>query len=341
MIKAGIIGASGYSGLELVKILSKHPEVELEFLSGTSRVAGQKYSDLYPVLRDQIDQEVQLTDIEQILKSDVDVVFLATPNDTSLELAPRFIKESDKKVIDLSGAFRLKDQSLYPQYYGFDNNNDDVLKDAVYGIPELNKDKIRAARLVANPGCYPTSVIVALAPVLKAGLINTDQRIIVDSKSGVTGAGRKPTDNTHYVETNESFKAYSVHKHRHEPEIAQELSFAACTDVRISFTPHLLPVNRGILSTIYAELKPDVSADSVMESLQCAYAKEKLVRVLPENCYAEIKHVANTPFCDVGFSVRNNELIMISCIDNVLKGASSQAIQNMNLMFGFKETLGL
>lgn len=341
MIKAGIIGASGYSGLELVRILSKHPEVNLDFISGTERVAGCHYVDLYPVLRGLVALEVQLTDVDQILQSDVDLIFLATPNETSLELVPRFLSESGKKVIDLSGAFRLKNQVLYPSYYGFENTHVDLLAAAVYGIPELNKDQIRQARFVANPGCYPTSVILALAPVLKAGLINTKQRVVIDSKSGVSGAGRRPTDNTHFVETNESFKAYNIHKHRHEPEIAQELSFAASENVKITFTPHLLPLNRGILSTIYAELKDNVGILEVRNVLNAAYSKEKFVRILPENCYAEIKHVANTPFCDIGVSIRNNELIMVSCIDNVLKGASSQAVQNLNLMFGFKEDLGL
>lgn len=341
MIKAGIVGAAGYSGLELVKILLKHPEVSIDFLSGTERVAGQQYSDLCPVLRGLINLEVQLTDVDRILKSDVDVIFLATPNETSLELVPRFLNESDKKVIDLSGTFRLKDQSLYSLYYGFENAYSAILAEAVYGIPELYKEKIRQARLVANPGCYPTSVIIAMAPLLKAGLINTSQRIIIDSKSGVSGAGRRPTENTHFVETNESFKTYNVHKHRHEPEIAQELSFIVDKNVKISFTPHLLPLNRGILSTIYAELNDNVGSNEVRDALKKAYDRELFVRVLPENCYAEIKYVANTPFCDVSFSVRENELIVISCIDNVLKGASSQAVQNLNLMFGFKENLGL
>lgn len=341
MVKVGIVGASGYSGLELVKLLLAHPEVEITFVTGTSRVAGQNIVELHPSLRGQVDIELLPTDIEDILKSKVDCVFLATPNETSLDLVPRLMKESDMKVIDLSGSFRFKDGSLYPEYYGFENNNTNLLSESVYGLPELNKSLVREARLLANPGCYPTSVILALAPLLEAGLIETSQRIIIDSKSGVTGAGRKPTENTHYVEANESMKAYKVHGHRHEPEIIQELSKATSFKVRASFTPHLLPVNRGILSTIYAEVKDDVTLESIHNTLLDRYKYEKFVRVLPVNQLPEIKHVAYSHYCDIGFSLRGTELILVSCIDNLLKGASSQAIQNFNLMFGYKEDLGL
>lgn len=341
MVKVGIIGASGYSGLELIKILLRHSETTIGFITGTSRVSGMKVSDLHPILRGQIDLELGLTDIEEVIKSDVDCVFLATPNETSLEFVPQIIKRSNKKVIDLSGSFRLKNKTLYPEFYGFDNNNDDLLNEAVYGLPEFNSSQIRNARLIANPGCYPTSIMLALAPLLMSNLVSTSSRIVIDSKSGVSGAGRKPTENTHYVETNESFKAYKIHSHRHEPEIKQELSFAAKGDVRITFTPHLLPINRGILSTIYADLKEGVTADQVQKCLEEMYKNKKFVRVLPQGSYPEIKYVANTPFCDVGFSVRGQEIILVSCIDNILKGASSQAVQNYNLMFGFKEDLSL
>ncbi|MGD9580103.1 MAG: N-acetyl-gamma-glutamyl-phosphate reductase [Vampirovibrionia bacterium] len=341
MIKVGIVGASGYSGVELVKLLLAHPEVEISFVSGTQRVAGKHIVEIHPSLRNLIDLTFLLTDVDYIINSDVDCVFLATPNETSLELVPLLMKNSDKKIIDLSGSFRFNDASLYPEYYGFENDNTDILAQAVYGLPEINKAAIREARLLANPGCYPTSVILALAPLLKAGLIDTSQKIIIDSKSGVTGAGRQPTENTHYVEANESMKAYKVHGHRHEPEIVQELSIAASVDVKATFTPHLLPVNRGILSTIYAQIKQDISSDDIQDQLEQFYKVEKFVRVLPSGLLPEIKYVANTNFCDIGFSVRESDLILVSCIDNLLKGASSQAVQNLNLMFGFKENLSL
>lgn len=341
MIKVGIIGASGYSGLELVKILLHHPETCISFIAGTARVAGMNIADLHPVLRGQIDLELALTDVDKVISSDVDCIFLATPNEISLELVPRIINESNKKVIDLSGSFRLKNKSLYPEFYGFENNNNNLLDEAVYGLPEVNESQIRKARLIANPGCYPTSIILPMIPLLVSGMINISSRIVIDSKSGVSGAGRKPTENTHYVENNESFKAYKIHSHRHEPEIKQELSFAANNEVEITFTPHLLPINRGILSTIYATLKQGVTADHVQECLEKMYKNKKFVRILPVGTYPEIKYVANTPYCDIGFSVRGSEIIFVSCIDNLLKGASSQAVQNYNLMFGFKEVLAL
>ena len=341
MIKVGIVGGSGYSGLELVKILLNHSEVTISYLTGTSRVAGQKVADLFPVLRNQIDIEFKLTNINYIIDSQVDCIFLATPNETSLELVPGLINNSDKKIIDLSGSFRLKDNSLYPKYYGFDNDNNDVLSMAVYGLPEINKDEIKKARLIANPGCYPTSIILPLAPLLKADKIDLSRRIIIDSKSGVSGAGRKPSETTHYVEINESIKAYNLQKHRHEPEIVQELTNAANVCVKASFTPHLIPVNRGIMSTIYTDLKSGVTTEEVFDILNEAYSNSRFVRILPDNLLPEIKHVAYTPYCDIGFSVRDKELIIVSCIDNLLKGASSQAVQNLNLMYGFKEHSGL
>jgi N-acetyl-gamma-glutamyl-phosphate reductase len=341
MIKTGIIGASGYSGLELVKILLRHPEAEIVFVAGTSRVAGQKLAEVFPTIRDEIDLEIKLTEINEIIQSDVNCLFLATPNETSLELIPKIMRESNKKIIDLSGAFRLGDNTLYPVFYGFENDNLALLEEAAYGLPELNSERIRKARLVANPGCYPTSVIIPMAPLLSAELIEVSQRIIIDSKSGVSGAGRKPTETTHYVEANESLKAYNIHKHRHEPEIKQELSIAADKEVKISFTPHLIPVNRGILSTIYATLKPGVTRDDIYKAWNQAYNRKKFVRVLEPGALPEIKFVAATPYCDIWCSVREDELIIVSCIDNLLKGASSQAIQNFNLLFGFKEELAL
>jgi N-acetyl-gamma-glutamyl-phosphate reductase len=341
MVKTGIIGASGYSGLELVRILLKHPEASLEFVSGTERVAGSLYSDLYPILRGETDLKCFLTDVGKVIDSDVELLFLATPNDTSLYMVPEIINNTGKKLIDLSGSFRLKDNALYPEYYGFKNSNMSLIKEAVYGIPELYADLIRKARLVANPGCYPTSVVLPLVPLFKAGIVNTSCRVVVDSKSGVSGAGRKPSDNTHYVETNESMKAYNLHRHRHEPEIKQELEKAAGSVINMTFSPHLVPINRGILSTIYLQVNNGVKMDDILNLWNKAYSRKKFVRILPAGQLPEIKFVANSPYCDIGFSLRGNDLIIVSCIDNLLKGASSQAVQNFNLMCGFREEVGL
>lgn len=341
MIKVGIIGASGYSGLELLKILLRHPMAEISFISGTSRVAGSRICDVFPALRGLLDIEVELTDIQKIKDSDVECIFLATPNETSLDIAPKLLENSNKKVIDLSGAFRLKDRTLYMNHYGFENEYDELLSEAVYGIPEFFGEEIYNCRLIANPGCYPTSIILPLVPLLKGNLIDTNTRIIIDSKSGVSGAGRKPSEITHYVEVNESFKAYNVYKHRHEPEIIQELQKCSSSTIKLSFTPHLLPITRGILSTIYCELKPNIDEQIVFSSLKKAFLGEKFVRILPIGQLPEVKHVSSTPFCDIGIAVRNEELVIVSCIDNLLKGASSQAVQNFNLMFGIKDGLGL
>lgn len=343
MLKVGVVGATGYSGLELVKILHKHPETELQFVSCTSRVAGKKFSDIFPIMRNKIDLNLELTDINKVLDSDVDCVFLATPNETSHELVPVILMNSAnvKKVIDLSGSFRLKHGTQYSQYYGFEHEHEDLLAESIYGIPEINSKKIATARLLANPGCYPTSVIIPLVPLLKAGFLDPATRIIVDSKSGVSGAGRKPTDNTHFVETNESFKSYNVHKHRHEPEMVQVLSYMSGNDIKLTFTPHLLPINRGILSTIYAKINSNVTEKEIYDTLIETYNNAKFVRIFPYKELPEIKHVSYTPYCDIGFSIREDELIIVSCIDNLLKGAASQAVQNYNLMFGLKEDLGL
>lgn len=343
MIKVGVVGATGYSGLELVKLLHRHPETELSFIACTSRVSGKKISEIFPVMRDELDIVLEMTDIRKIIVSEVDCIFLATPNEASYELVPLILGTSGfvRKIIDLSGAFRLNDASQYSKYYGFTHEQQNILNEAVYGIPEFNAEYMSTARLVANPGCYPTSVILPLVPLIKSGLIDVSTKIIVDSKSGVSGAGRKPTENTHFVETNESFKSYCVHNHRHEPEMIQELSNLSGNEVKLTFTPHLLPINRGILSTIYAKLRTDITESDVYNSLCEQYKNTRFVRILPCRELPEIKYVSGTPYCDIGFSIRDDEIIIVSCIDNLLKGAASQAVQNYNLMFGFKEELGL
>lgn len=341
MTKVGIVGVTGYSGLELLKILLKHPETDISFVSGTSRLEGESIASVFPVLRGQVDLSIVKTDIDMLVNSDADCIFMATPHETSLELIPSILQKTEKKVIDLSGAFRLRDHSLYSKHYGFENSHLSLLEEAVYGLPEINRRAIRKARLVANPGCYPTSAILPLYPLLSKQYVDLNHRIVIDSKSGTSGAGRKPSETTHFVQVNESFKAYNLHAHRHEPEILQELIAASDNAVKISFTPHLLPINRGILSTIYADLKPSVDQEMIDACLKDTYQHEPFVRILPLNTLPEINHVASTPYCDIGFSVRENHLILVSCIDNLLKGASSQAVQNYNLMFGYRESIGL
>jgi N-acetyl-gamma-glutamyl-phosphate reductase len=250
--------------------------------------------------------------------------------------------ESGATVVDLSGAFRLRDASLYPKFYGFEHARPDLLEKAVYGLTEFVREELRGAKLIANPGCYPTTIIVPMKPLLDAGMIDSNQPIICDSKSGVTGAGKTPTAATHFVEISESFKSYNVFKHRHTPEITQGLGLANSSGSLI-FTPHLLPINRGILSTIYSKLKDGVTRADILSVWQKTFASSPFVRVFAESQLPEIKFVANTPYCDIGCAVdaEAGQAIIVSAEDNLLKGAASQALQNANLALGFDEGAGL
>jgi len=273
--------------------------------------------------------------------SKAQLIFSALPHHASMEVVPHFIKKG-QKVIDLSADFRLKSARVYGLWYG-KHTAKDLLKKAVYGIPELYRDKIKDAVLIANPGCYPTGAILGLAPILKAGIIDTDS-IVIDSKSGVSGAGRTASLDTSFSEVNEGFKAYNVGEHRHTPEIEQELSRIAGKDIEVTFTPHLLPVNRGILSTMYASLKgKNVSYATVLNAYNKYYTNEFFIRIMPEGTYPNLSYVKGSNFCDIGFKIdkRTGRLIIITAIDNLVKGASGQAVQNMNIMFGFSETAGL
>ena len=339
--KAAIIGASGYSGAELAGLLLKHPDVELDTLmtvnqdrqASTSRNYGEELRQFYR----RSELEIAPLDFERLVNRGIDVVFLATPNETSHELVPQLL-EKNLRTIDLSGAYRLKQASLYPQWYGFDHRFPKLLDEAAYGLVEFNRDSIKKARLVANPGCYPTSVLLPLIPLWRAGLVNPRQSIICDSKSGVSGAGKSPTANTHFSEVTESFKAYNVLKHRHTPEIWQGLG---TTDVL--FTPHLLPINRGILSTLYVPLIAGCNEDSVTRCLEDQYAKEPFIRLFSSGTFPEIKFAAHSNFCDIGWKLDAGKsiVVMVSVIDNLVKGAAGQALQNMNLMVGVNETAGL
>jgi len=338
MLKVGIYGASGYTGQELLRLLLRHPQAEVVALT-SRRYAGVPVSDIYPVF-------VGLTDLAFVDASpeDVavaaDIVFLALPHGVSMAVAPIFLK-AGKKVIDLSADFRLHDVATYEKWYSR-HTAPDIIKDSVYGMPELYGDEIAKARLVANPGCYPTSVILGLAPLLKENWID-DSSIIADSKSGVSGAGREPQVGTLFCEVDEGFKAYKVGEHRHTPEMEQEISILAGHDVRISFTPHLLPITRGILSTIYATLQKEVATRELIDLYRTFYKGRKFVRVYKAGTFPNISSVRGSNYCDIGLTVdaRTKRVIIICAIDNLVKGAAGQAIQNMNLMCGLSEDTGL
>jgi len=336
-MKVSVIGATGYTGAELVRILSRHPEVEL--VSITSQTfAGKKISEIYPFLS--TDLVCEELDIDKIASSS-SFVFTALPHKTSMEIVGELYLRG-KRVVDLSADFRLKDPALYEKWYGVSHSKRKLLHEAVYGLPELYREKIREARLVANPGCYPTSIILALAPLLKSHLIK-EESIIVDAKSGVTGAGRKLTLATHFPEINENFYPYKVEGHRHLPEMEQELSRLAGTQVKVTFVPHLAPLNRGILSTCYASLKRYTKVEKILRIYRDFYKDEPFVEILEKGKVPRISDVATSNRCRIGLAVdeRTDRIIVLSAIDNLGKGASGQAVQNMNIMCGFKEDEGL
>ena len=336
-IKAGVVGATGYAGAELCRILTGHPGAELTAVSSVS-FEGKKLSDIYPSYY-QVCEPVcgkQEEVVEQC-----DVIFAALPHGLSQELAAE-CDAKGKVFIDLGADFRLESEAEYQEWYGNSFLDPALHEKAVYGLPELFREQIRGKKLIANPGCYTTAVPLALYPALEAGLIEKDG-IVADCKSGVTGAGRKMTQNTHYPELNEAFTAYKVAAHRHTPEMEQTLSKAAGAPVKLTFVPHLLPVNRGILATCYARLKPGVTMESLSRVYHERYDGEYFVRLLPEGSVADIKNVWYSNFCDVSLHLdsRTGTLVAISAIDNMVKGAAGQAVQNMNLAFGLDETAGL
>ncbi len=337
MLKVGVIGAMGYAGKELIKILLNHPKVEITALADKMDGINKNISDIFPDLKGKIDLECKDINIEEI-SGIADLVFLALPHKVSQEFAVGFHKK-ERKVIDLSADFRFDDVNIYEEWYDTKHTNPLLLKEAVYGLPELYKAKIKQAKIIANPGCYPTSVILGCAPLLVHELVNTDS-IIADSKSGYSGAGRQFVLNE---ESKINFKAYSVGIHRHTPEIEQELSKLAKRKITVSFTPHLIPVERGILSTIYLSLKKNVSLEDIIEKFKSFYYQQPFVRVLNPGQLSEIKNVVLTNYCEISavLNKRTQQVVVISAIDNLVKGASGQAVQNMNLMCGFEETSGL
>jgi len=349
-IKVSIIGATGYAGKELIKILSGHPEVELMFL-GSSTYAGKNITEVFPEFLNSLNKKLIKPD-SAFISRDSDLVFTALPHTVSMDIVPELLNKKGIKVIDLSADYRLKDMMVYKEWYKKEHEgiNKKLLTQAVYGLPELYLDDIKNASLVANPGCYPTSVILGIAPLLKNHLVDPEG-IIIDAKSGVSGAGRKPSLGLHFAECNESFKAYKVLKHNHIPEIEQELStiysgknnLEKQMNIKITFTPHLLPINRGILSTCYLNLKSMQNEEEILKVYQEFYQKAPFVRIFTPPNLPETRFVTDTNYCDIGFAVdkRVGKIKVISVIDNLIKGAAGQAVQNMNIMFGFSETCGL
>lgn len=339
MIKVGIIGATGYAGGELVRILMGHKEAEIVWYGSRSYI-DQKYADVYRNMFQIVDAKCMDDNIEA-LADQVDVIFTATPQGFLASVINENIL-GKTKIVDLSADFRIKDVKVYEKWYGIEHKSPQFIEEAVYGLCEVNRDKVKGARLIANPGCYTTCSILTAYPLAKEGIIDM-RTLIVDAKSGTSGAGRGAKVPNLFCEVNENMKAYGVASHRHTPEIEEQLGYASGENVTISFTPHLVPMNRGILATEYATLKKDVTGEEVKAIYDKYYADEKFVRVLGEGVCPETKWVEGSNYVDIGFKLdpRTNRIVMMGAIDNLVKGAAGQAVQNMNLMFGLKETEGL
>ncbi len=338
MIKIAVLGATGYAGIELVRILSSHPEAEIKIL-GSQSFDGQPVSEVYGNFDHVLEMDCEKLDIDKV--AECDVAFTALPHGASKDVIPSLI-EKGIKVIDLSGDFRYDDIKVYEEWYGEKHSSPELLAESVYGMPELYRDKIKNARLIGNPGCYTTCSILGAYPLLNSGIGNSEN-VIVDAKSGVTGAGRGLGLAYHFCECTENTKAYKIATHRHTSEIEQELSKAAGKEVMISFTPHLIPQKRGILATIYVNLNKKCTAEELVQLYKDFYKDEYFVRVKEAGKLPETKHVAGSNFVDIGIVVdeRLNRAVIVSAIDNIYKGAAGQAVQNMNLMFGLDEKTGI
>jgi N-acetyl-gamma-glutamyl-phosphate reductase len=338
MIRAGVIGATGYAGAELVRILAGHPRVELTRIT-SRQYEGRPYSQIYPCFKAVVDLTCKGYDADTMARN-ADVVFTALPHKLPMEIVPGLL-EKGIKVVDLSADFRFGDAGIYEAHYQ-PHTARHLLKRAVYGLTEVYGAEISAARLVGNPGCYPTSLLLPLIPLLRRDLIDPTS-IIADAKSGVSGAGRAPSLGTHHCEVNEALKAYKVNAHRHTPEMETVISREAGRAVAISFTPHLIPMTRGMLTTLYAGLAPGVTETEVRHALEDTYAEQPFVRVCAQGEFPNTIHVKGTNFCDIGFGVdqRTSRLIVVSVIDNLVKGAAGQAVQNMNVMLGWPQETGL
>lgn len=339
MIKAGIIGSTGYAGQELVRLLMQHKDAEIVWYGSRSYI-DQKYYDVFHNMFEIVDDKCLDDNIEELAEK-ADVVFTATPQGLCSSLVSEDVL-SKTKIIDLSADFRIKDVNRYEEWYGLKHQSPEFIKEAVYGLCEINREDIKKARLIANPGCYPTCSTLSIYPMAKEGLIDMNS-IIIDAKSGTSGAGRGAKVNNLYCEVNENIKAYGVATHRHTPEIEDQLSYASGEKVVLNFTPHLVPMNRGILVTAYANLKKEVSYEKIKEIYDSYYKEEKFVRVLEKDVCPETRWVEGSNYVDVNFKIdqRTGRIIMMGAMDNLVKGAAGQAVQNMNLMFGLDEAEGL
>ena len=332
-----ILGASGYTGGELIRILVNHPNVKISYITAEKH-AGKKVSEVFPHLKGILDLKLEKLDPKKI-PDDIDIVFAALPHGASAEVIHEIYKRKIK-IIDLGADFRLNEGN-YRQWYG-DHPCSDILEDAVYGISELNKEQIAESNLIANPGCYPTASILPLAPLLKENIVD-ESSIIIDSKSGVSGAGRSPSLDLHFCEVSEGFKAYKVAEHRHSPEIEQHLSEYSKKDVNIIFTPHLIPIDRGIFSTIYVKTDKEYTTSELLQKLKDFYKNSHFIRIYDEGQFPNISYVRGSNFCDIGIKSipEKKSAVIVSVIDNLVKGAAGQAVQNMNIMMDLPETTGL
>ncbi|MDD3266408.1 MAG: N-acetyl-gamma-glutamyl-phosphate reductase [Burkholderiales bacterium] len=342
-IRVSIIGASGYTGVELIRLLLKHPKVQISYFISKSN-DGNEIAKIFPHLTQIINNKFEDVDLE-IIAENSDIVFLALPHGNSIEVIPKLL-EKHCRVIDLSADMRIKNVDTYKKWYQADYVNEELLCDAVYGLPEIYPyEVINSASVIANPGCYPTATILALAPLIKHNLINiSHQPLIIDAKSGISGAGKTLNQNNHFCEAINNFSAYQIGGiHRHIPEIEQELSKLAMQTVQIQFTPHLIPTPRGMLVTIYCSLNSDIHLNKIKELYYEYYVNKPFIRIMPTTDRASIKSVIGSNFCDIYLyhDLRTNYLTIISCIDNLIKGAAGQAIQNMNILSGLNETTGL
>lgn len=339
MIKVGIIGATGYAGGELARILMGHKDAKIVWYGSRSYI-DKKYADVYQNMFQIVDAKCLDDNMEELAKK-ADVIFTATPQGFCASVISEAIL-ADTKIVDLSADFRIKDVDTYEKWYGIQHKSPQFIEGAVYGLCEINREDVKGARLVANPGCYTTCSILTAYPLAKEGLIDMNT-LIIDAKSGTSGAGRGAKVGNLYCEVNENIKAYGVASHRHTPEIEEQLGYAAKEDVRISFTPHLVPMNRGILATEYATLTKQTTYEEVKAVYEKYYKEEKFIRVLDEGICPETKWVEGSNYVDINFKIdpRTNRIIMMGAIDNLVKGAAGQAVQNMNLMFGLPESEGL
>jgi N-acetyl-gamma-glutamyl-phosphate reductase len=338
MIRVGIVGATGYAGAELVRILSGHPQVELTILT-SRQFAGVRFDEVYPAMAGRVNLICEELAVEKVCDR-ADIVFTALPHQLPMALVPEFVKRK-VRVVDLSADFRFNDAGVYESAYQ-PHTASDLLEKAVYGLSEIYFEDIRSAVLIGNPGCYPTSVLLPLIPLVKAGLLDLNT-LIADSKSGVSGAGRTLALSSHFCEVNESFKAYKVGVHRHNPEMEAILSREANQPVNLTFVPHLVPMSRGMLTTIYAMPVAPLKTEDIFECLATAYSGHAFIRLCAKERVPDTIHVKGTNFCDIGFKLdeHTQRLILISAIDNLVKGAAGQAVQNMNIMLGLDETTGL